>query len=100
MSPETQKILRDVGVEYSQRVSATMQKLASVFEKKMAAEGAKISDFPPAERKKWATTMPNIATDWVKRNEERGVPAKKVLEAYMSKLRAAHVELVRDWENQ
>jgi TRAP-type C4-dicarboxylate transport system substrate-binding protein len=100
MSPETQKIFRDVGVEYSQRVSTTMKTLAGVFEKKMAAEGAKISDFPPAERKKWATTMPNIATDWVKRNEERGVPAKKVLEAYMSKLRAAHVELVRDWDKQ
>jgi len=100
MSPATQKILSDVGVEYSQRVSATMQKLAGIFEKKMAAEGAKISVFPPAERKKWATTMPNIAKDWVKRNEERGVPARKVLETYMSKLRAAHVELVRDWDKE
>lgn len=100
MSPETQKIFRDVGVEYSQRVSATMKTLAGVFEKKMAEEGAKISDFPPAERKKWATTMPNIAKDWVKRNEERGVPAKAVLETYMSKLRAAKVELVRDWDKE
>lgn len=100
MSPETQKILRDVGVAYSERVSATMQKLAGIFEKKMAEEGAKISVFPPAERKKWATTMPNIAKDWVKRNEARGVPARKVLEAYMSKLRAANVELVRDWDKE
>jgi TRAP-type transport system periplasmic protein len=100
MSPETQKIMRDVGVEYSQRVSATMKNLAGIFEKKMAAEGAKISVFPPAERKKWATTMPNIAADWVKRNEERSVPAKKVLQTYMSKLRSAHVELVRDWDKE
>jgi TRAP-type C4-dicarboxylate transport system substrate-binding protein len=100
MSPETQKIFRDVGAEYSQRVAATLQNVAALFEKKMAAEGAKISVFPAAERKKWATTMPNIATDWVKRNEERGVPAKKVLDAYMAKLRAAHVELVRDWDKQ
>ena len=100
MSPETQKIFRDVGAEYSQRVSATMKTLAGVFEKKMGEEGAKISVFPPAERKKWATTMPNIAKDWVKRNEERGVPAKKVLDAYMSKLRAAKVELVRNWDKE
>ena len=98
MSPETQKILRDVGVEYSQRVSATMQKLAGVFEKKMADYGTHISVFPPAERKKWAMTMPNIAANWVKFNEQRGVPAKKILEAYMNKLRANHVELVRDWD--
>lgn len=100
MSPETQKIFRDVGAEYSQRVSATMKTLAGVFEKKMAEEGAKISDFPAAERKKWATTMPNIAKDWVNRNEERGEPAKKVLEAYMAKLRANKVELVRDWDKE
>lgn len=100
MSPETQKILRDVGVDYSQRVSATMQKAAGIFEKKMAEEGAKISDFPPDERKKWATTMPNIAKDWVQRNEERGIPAKKILDAYMSKLRDANVELVRDWDKE
>jgi TRAP-type C4-dicarboxylate transport system substrate-binding protein len=100
MSPATQKIFRDVGVEYSQKVSATMKGLAGVFEKKMAAEGAKITTFPAAERKKWATTMPNIAADWVKRNEARGIPAKKVLQAYMAKLRAAKVELVRDWDKE
>jgi TRAP-type C4-dicarboxylate transport system substrate-binding protein len=100
MSPETQKVFRDVGVEYSHKVSATMKGLADVFEKKMADEGAKISTFPAAERKKWAMTMPNIATDWVKRNEERGTPAKKVLEAYMAKLRAADVQLVRDWDKE
>ena len=100
MSPDTQKVFRDVGVEYSQRVSATMKTLAVVFEKKMGEEGAKISVFPPEERKKWATTMPNIAAEWVKNNEGRGVPARKVLSTYMSKLRAAHVELVRDWDKE
>lgn len=98
MPPEVQKVLRDVGLEYTKRVSATMQKLAGIFQKKMAAEGTKISTFPEAERKKWATTMPNIAQEWVKRNEARGFPAKKVLDAYMGKLRAAGVTLVRDWD--
>jgi TRAP-type C4-dicarboxylate transport system substrate-binding protein len=100
MSLQTQKILRDVGAEYSQRVSATMKNLAGVFEKKMADEGAKISDFPATERKKWATTMPNIAKDWVTRNEQRGEPAKKVLDTYMAKLRAEKVDLVRDWDKE
>lgn len=100
MSPETQKILRDVGVEYSQRVSATMQKLAGVFESNMAKQGTHITEFPQAERKKWAMTMPNIAKDWVKANESRGIPAKAMLEAYMGKLRANHVELVRDWDKE
>ena len=100
MSPETQKVFRDVGIEYSQRVAATVKNLAGVFEKKMIEEGAKVVEFPAAERKLWATTMPNIAKEWVKRNEERGVPAKKVLETYMAKLRAAKVELVRNWDKE
>jgi hypothetical protein len=77
-----------------------MKNLDVVFEKKMAEEGAKICDFPAAERKKWATTMPNIAKDWVARNEQRGEPAKKVLDAYMAKLRAEKVDLVRDWDKE
>lgn len=100
MSPETQKIFREVGVEYSKRLAGLMKNAAGLFEKKMGEEGAKIVTFPPAERKKWATTMPNIAKDWVKRNEERGLPAKKVLETYMAKLRAEKVELVRDWDKE
>ena len=44
--------------------------------------------------------MPNIAKDWVARNEERGEPAKKVLDTYMAKLRAEKVELVRDWDKE
>ena len=100
MSPETQKVFRDVGIEYSQRVAVTVKNVAGLFEKKMIEEGAKVSEFPAAERKRWATTMPNIGKDWVKRNEERGVPAKKVLETYMAKLRAAKVELVRDWDKE
>jgi hypothetical protein len=55
---------------------------------------------PPAERTKWATTMPNIARDWVRRNEERGLPAGTVLKTYTSKLRAAGQTALRDWEKR
>jgi hypothetical protein len=74
--------------------------LAKDFEKKMADEGAKFSQLPAEERRKWATTMPNIAKNWVERNEARGMPAKKVLAAYMQKLRDNKVQLVRDWDKE
>jgi hypothetical protein len=44
--------------------------------------------------------MPNIAQDWVKRNEERGLPAGAVLKAYTAKLRAAGQTALRDWEKR
>jgi TRAP-type transport system periplasmic protein len=98
MPPEVQKVLREVGVEYSQRVAQTLTGLVGTFEQKMTSEGATISALPAAERTKWATTMPNIALDWAKRNEERGLPARQVLKTYLAKVRAAGQTPLRDWE--
>lgn len=98
LPPDVQKILKDVGREYTTRTAALLLTLAKDFEQKMEAEGAKFSRLPAEERRKWANTMPNIAKNWVDRNEARGVPARKVLTAYMRKLRENKVELVRDWD--
>ena len=98
MPPEVQKILQEVGAEYTRRVATTLSALAAQFEAKMAAEGAIISEFPKEQRLKWATTMPNIAQDWVKRNEERKLPARLVLKTYLDKLRASGQQPLRNWD--
>jgi TRAP-type C4-dicarboxylate transport system substrate-binding protein len=98
MPREVQKVLVEVGDEYSGRVAATLEKLVSTFEANMVKQGATISELSQAERAKWANTMPNIAQDWVKRNEERGLPAGAVLKTYLAKLRAAGQKPLRDWE--
>jgi TRAP-type C4-dicarboxylate transport system substrate-binding protein len=100
MPPEVQKVLREVGDEYSRRLADTLTKLTSTFEANMAKEGGTINPIPPGERTKWANTMPNIAQDWVKRNEDRGLPAGTVLKTYVSKLRAAGQTGLRDWEKR
>jgi TRAP-type C4-dicarboxylate transport system substrate-binding protein len=98
LPPYAQAILKDVGREYTARIATLLTNVAKGFEQKMEAEGAKFSRLPAEERSKWANTMPNIAADWVNRNEARGVPARKVLAAYMKKLRDNKVVLVRDWD--
>ena len=98
MPPEVQNVLREVGVEYSKRVAETLTGLVGSFEQNMAKQGATISTLPAAERLKWAGTMPNIAQDWVKRNEERGLPAGQVLKTYLAKVRAAGQKPLRDWD--
>lgn len=100
MPQEVQNVLQDVGRDYSARISNTMMNLANVFEKKMAEEGAKFSQLRAAEVRKWAMSMPNIAQEWVKRNEARGLAAGTVLKAYMDKLRASDVELIRHWDRE
>jgi TRAP-type C4-dicarboxylate transport system substrate-binding protein len=100
MPPDVQRILQEVGAEYTRRVAATLTALAEQFEKKMAAEGAIISDFPKDQRQKWAATMPNIAQDWVKRNEERKLPARIVLKTYLDKLRGSGQTPLRNWDQE
>ncbi len=100
MPPEVQKVLREVGDEYSRRLADTLTKLAVTFEANMAKEGATVTTLPEQERAKWANTMPNIAQDWVKRNEERGLLAGVVLKAYLAKLRSAGQTPLRDWEKR
>ena len=42
--------------------------------------------------------MPNIAAEWSDRLEKRGLPGKKILKTYMDELRAAKIEIVREWD--
>jgi TRAP-type transport system periplasmic protein len=98
MPPEVQKVLQETGAEYSQRLAAMLTKLSVEFQEKMKNEGAKIIDLQQAERQKWASTMPNIAQEWVKRNTERGLPAAEVLKAYLGKIRGAGQEPLRQWD--
>ena len=98
LPPEVQKIIKDVGREYTVKIAEQLMTLAVGFEKKMVEEGAKFTKLPADERKKWANTMPNIAKNWVEANEKRQIPAGKVLSVYMKKLRDNNVQLVRDWD--
>ena len=100
MPPEVQKALREVGDEYSVRLAGALTKVSSVFEANIVKEGGTVTAMPKEERARWASTMPNIAQDWVKRNEERGLPAGAVLKTYTAKLRAAGQTALRDWEKR
>ena len=100
LPPEVQKVLREVGQEYSFKVAEVVSNLAKTFEKKMEEEGATFSRLPAAERKQWAAEMPNIGKNWVAANEARGVAARKVFAAYLDKLRKENVQLVRDWDKE
>jgi TRAP-type transport system periplasmic protein len=98
LPPDVQKIIKDVGKAYNDKIAADLHNLAGVFEKKMTDEGAKFTRLSPEERRKWANTMPNIAKNWVETNDKKGLPADKVLNTYMKKLRENNVQLVRDWD--
>lgn len=63
----------------------------------MKSKGVKFSVLPEAERTKWAMALPNIAKEWAERLEEKGLPGNKMVATYMDELRAANVDITRDW---
>jgi TRAP-type C4-dicarboxylate transport system substrate-binding protein len=68
--------------------------------KKIAGEGAKISDFPPAERKKLASKLPNLAREWAKIVDSKGFPASTAVSKYMEISRSMGIEHVREWDKE
>jgi len=96
--PDTVRVIfSDVAKAYNARFAAAQQGAANALLGKMAAAGAKIAEFPAAERKKWAATIPNVAKAWAAGLDAKGQPGSKVLKGFMAKLKAAGADLPRDW---
>jgi len=104
LPPEVQKILRDLGREYSLKVSEMVSERHASAMKQMVELGARqtppvtVIKWSEAERLKWFNAMPNIAQEWVKTNEAKGLPAGQVLKAYMDAARKRGATPAREWD--
>ena len=97
--PEHMRMMfRFLGREYARRQADIVNARVREFLATMAEQGAFIADFPAAERAKWANALPDLAGDWVKRNEANGLPAQQVLSAFMSGVRRRGLEPAREWD--
>ncbi len=99
MPPALQRILREVGQEWTARsdkeqFEAGVEGMASVVK----YPNGRTFILPRAEQVKWANAMPNIAKEWAARAEAEKLPGTKVLSAYMDAMRAAGASPVRDWD--
>lgn len=94
------KAMREAGVDYRNAQNEKMTRLVDTFEAKMKAEGVVFSQMLLDQKLAWAKAMPNIAKEWAARVEAKGFAGNKVLKAYMDKLRANKVPLVREWDKE
>lgn len=93
-----QDIFVKLGKEYAEVQSGIIKKNANTFLGLMAKQGAVVSEFPDAERRKWAAALPNLAKEWADPLEAKGIPAKEVMKAFMDGVRAAGEKPLRDWD--
>jgi TRAP-type C4-dicarboxylate transport system substrate-binding protein len=104
LPPEVQKVIREVGREYSAKVADGVDKGYQAAFRIFKEEGAKqnppvqVTEFAQDERVKMFQGMPNIAQAWAKQNDAKGLPATQILKQYMDLMRARGAKPVRDWD--
>jgi TRAP-type transport system periplasmic protein len=106
LPPDVQKVLHQVGRDYSAK-NGEMVKASEQMAYKLFAEAGKkqkppvvVTELPAAEQAKWLQGAPNLAQDWVKSMEAKGLPGGQVLKEYMAAMRKAGARPVRDWDKQ
>jgi TRAP-type C4-dicarboxylate transport system substrate-binding protein len=103
LPPEVQKVVREVGREYTVKVAEgvdrAFQTAFKVF-REQTNPPVVITELPADERLKMFQSMPNIADGWVKANEARGLPARQVLNDYMELMRKRGATPARNWDKQ
>jgi TRAP-type transport system periplasmic protein len=99
LPPELQKMFRQLGKEYGQKVAAKVAALHKAhFSGALPKAGAKLFTFPKSEQMKWAKSLPDIAGTWAKGVEAKGAPANLVIKTYMDGVRKRGIKPVREWD--
>jgi TRAP-type C4-dicarboxylate transport system substrate-binding protein len=97
-APEVRKAMQEAGRLYADAVGRVSMQRSDAALAKMEQAGMKMSVLPAPERRLWVESMPNVAAEWVRSNPK--VPARDVLVAWMSALRAAGEKPERPWDQQ
>jgi len=95
--PEVQKVLRDVGAEYTIKTAEALDAMATGGVQAMQKAGMKVTTLDAAARKEWADALPDLAREWAEPLEAKGLPAKQLLAEYMAALRKKGETPLRDW---
>ena len=97
---DIQTVLAELGREYSLGVADEVGARYERFLTLMQDEGAIVTELPSEERIKWLDGLPNIAGSWADATEERGIPAREILDIYMNAMRDAGATPLRDWDRE
>ncbi len=101
LPPALQKILKEAGEAWTAAADKIQLDLGNEgFESVPKFPNGKNFVLPREEQVKWANAMPNIAKEWADRADKDGLPATKVLGAYMDELRKSGAKPVRDWDKK
>ena len=100
MPSEVQQALKTNAIGYRDQMSTQALARGKGALDKFVAAGGKVRVLSAEERQAWAKSMPNVAKEWAESLEAKGIPGKKILAAYMDKMRAANQQIMRHWDKE
>lgn len=101
---EVQDAMTKAGDYYSKAHAQDMIDRHKLAMNKMVELGADqnppvtISPLPPEQRERWVNSLPDLAGEWVKDINSRGLDGEAFLKAYMDGLRERGEEPIRAWD--
>jgi TRAP-type C4-dicarboxylate transport system substrate-binding protein len=97
---EVQTVLREVAADYRDELARETDRRSALSIERYKEEGGTIVTLNEAQRREWATGLPNIAQDWARDMEERGMPGNAILRDYMDIMRANDQPIMRHWDRE
>ena len=96
--PEMQKIFKEVGLEYAQKLAQAQTDKAKASMEAMEKAGGQVIYLSDEERAAWAAKLPNVPMEWAKTMDEKGLPGTDTVKGYLDGLRKRGAKLPRDWD--
>jgi TRAP-type transport system periplasmic protein len=85
LPPDIQDALKQAGKKSSLWFAQLWDKMDAGLAKKFTAGGMKIHRIAPEDRAQWEAPLKGIDKDWLEDMEKRGLPGKKVFDAFVTK---------------
>lgn len=97
LPPEVQTAIRGAADAWTAQYAKAQAAAAATLLQNMVQAGAKVSELPEAERKRWADALAPVGKTWAADLQGKGLPGTQVLNAYTAALVKAGTKMPRDW---
>ncbi len=97
---EVKTVLKENADNYRDELAREVDRRSARSRIEFEEKGGTIIPLSAAQRRAWATGLPNIAKEWADDMEERGLPGHAILRDYMDIMRANNQPIVRQWDRE
>jgi TRAP-type C4-dicarboxylate transport system substrate-binding protein len=97
---EVRNILLEAAADYRDELARETDRRAAASRLRYQQEGGQIIALTDEQRRQWAMGLPNIAQDWARDMEARGLPGSEILQDYMNIMREHDQPIMRHWDRE